>query len=115
MVNFVFLPTGKIFAVNGASMGMLLIHLLVLRNGSLIHPGTAGYGNDSWAIGQSYADDPVLTPAIYDPEAPSGQRWSRDGLGSSTVPRMYHSSATLLPDGEGFCVDVLGALSEDIS
>ncbi|KAF5351680.1 hypothetical protein D9756_007693 [Leucocoprinus leucothites] len=81
MVSFVFLPTGKIFAVNGARMG------------------TAGYGNDSWAIGQSYADDPVLTPAIYDPNAPAGQRWSQDGLKASTVPRMYHSAATLLPDG----------------
>ncbi|KAJ3560349.1 hypothetical protein NP233_g10894 [Leucocoprinus birnbaumii] len=81
MVNLIFLPTGKILAVNGARMG------------------TAGYGNDSWAIGQSYADDPVLTPAIYDPNAPSGQRWSQDGLQPSTVPRMYHSSATLLPDG----------------
>ncbi|KXN90857.1 Galactose oxidase [Leucoagaricus sp. SymC.cos] len=84
MVNFIFLPNGKILAVNGARMG------------------TAGYGNTSWAIGQSYADDPVLTPAIYDPEAPAGQRWSQEGLQASTVPRMYHSSATLLPDGSVF-------------
>lgn len=83
MVNLIFLPTGKIFAVNGARMG------------------TAGYGNTSWAIGQSYADDPVLTPAIYDPSAPTGRRWSqgKDGLKASTVPRMYHSSAILLSDG----------------
>lgn len=64
--------------------------------------GTAGYGNQSWAIGQSYADNPTLMPIIYDPNAPAGQRWSRDGLSASTVPRMYHSSATLLPDGTTF-------------
>ncbi|KAF9447951.1 copper radical oxidase [Macrolepiota fuliginosa MF-IS2] len=81
MVNFLFLPDGRIFALNGASLG------------------TAGYGNDSWAIGQSYADNPVLTPAIYDLSKPAGQRWSSDGLQASVVPRMYHSSATLLPDG----------------
>ncbi|OBZ70682.1 Galactose oxidase [Grifola frondosa] len=61
--------------------------------------GVAGYGNVSWAIGQSYADNPVLMPAIYDPAAPAGQKWSRDGLSASTIPRMYHSSASLLPDG----------------
>ena len=60
---------------------------------------TAGYGNDSWAIGHSYADDPVLMSAIYDPSAALGQRWSSNNLSASTVPRLYHSSATLLPDG----------------
>ena len=62
--------------------------------------GTAGYGDDnSSAIGHSYATEPLLTPILYDPVAPAGQRWSRDGLGASTVPRMYHSTATLLVDG----------------
>jgi len=84
MLNFIFLPDGRLFGANGARMG------------------TAGYGDDSWAIGQSYADDPVLTPVIYDPDAPAGQRFSSDGLQASEVPRMYHSSATLLPDGSVF-------------
>jgi hypothetical protein len=61
--------------------------------------GTAGYGTNSWAIGQSYADDPVLTPVLYDPDAPAGSRWSSQGFSPSTVPRMYHSTAILLPDG----------------
>ncbi|GLB37035.1 putative protein with domain of unknown function (DUF1929) [Lyophyllum shimeji] len=84
MANLLFLPDGKILCLNGARMG------------------TAGYGNQSWAVGMSYADNPVLTPAIYDPAAPAGKRWSRDGLGASSVPRMYHSSAILLPDGSVF-------------
>jgi len=61
--------------------------------------GTAGYSKTAWSIGNSYADDPVLTPAIYDPDAPAGSRWSSTGFSASTVPRMYHSTATLLPDG----------------
>ncbi|KAJ6498935.1 glyoxal oxidase N-terminus-domain-containing protein [Mycena sanguinolenta] len=81
MANLVALPDGRVLCVNGAKTG------------------TAGYGNESWAIGMSYADDPVLTPAIYDPSKPAGSRWNRDGFNSSTIPRMYHSTATLLPDG----------------
>ncbi|KAK0505103.1 copper radical oxidase [Armillaria luteobubalina] len=84
MANFIFLPDGRILCLNGANLG------------------TAGYGNDTWAIGQSYADKPVLQPIIYDPSAPKGSRWSSQGLSPSTVPRMYHSSATLLPDGSVF-------------
>ncbi|KAG6850141.1 hypothetical protein H0H93_000526 [Arthromyces matolae] len=84
MGSLVALPDGTILCLNGAKLG------------------TAGYGNQTWAIGQAYADSPVLTPAIYNPAAPQGQRWSREGLGSSNVPRMYHSSAILLPDGSVF-------------
>ncbi|KAJ7723558.1 glyoxal oxidase [Mycena metata] len=81
MGSLVSLPDGRVLCLNGAKMG------------------TAGYGNQSWAIGQSYADSPLLTPVMYDPSAPNGTRWDRTGLSASTVPRMYHSSALLLPDG----------------
>ncbi|KIM45417.1 copper radical oxidase [Hebeloma cylindrosporum] len=81
MANFIQLPDGKVLNLNGGKLG------------------TAGYGNNSWAIGHSYGDSPVLTPAIYDPDAARGSRWSTAGLTASTVPRLYHSSATLLPDG----------------
>jgi hypothetical protein len=102
MANFIALPNGKVLNLNGAGLGMYhsfpirLEPLLILI--SIL--GTAGYGNDSWAIGHSYADQPVLTPVIYDPNAPKGSRWSADGLQASTVPRLYHSSALLLPDGK---------------
>ncbi|KAF9046801.1 copper radical oxidase [Hymenopellis radicata] len=81
MGQLIYMPTGMILMVGGAGTG------------------TAGYGNDTWAIGHSYADDPILTPVMYNPDAPAGKRWSSDGLGASTVPRMYHSTATLVPDG----------------
>lgn len=77
----------------------------------LIHgyEGTAGYGTNAWAVGESFADRPVFLPAIYDPSAPSGGRWSRDDINPSTVPRMYHSSAVLLPDGMLFMVSSVKA------
>ncbi len=82
MGNLINLPNGKILMLNGAQTG------------------TAGYGDAAWAIDESYADNPILMPIMYDPSAPKGKRWSRDGLSPSTVPRMYHSAATLLPDGQ---------------
>lgn len=55
----------------------------------------------SWAINQSYAQDPVMRPTIYNHSAPAGSRFQTD-LPESTIQRMYHSSATLLPDGSVF-------------
>lgn len=66
----------------------------------VFYEGTAGYGNTTFTIDQSYADQPNLAPILFNPSAPAGQRWTRDGLSSSTIPRMYHSTATLLPDGK---------------
>ncbi|KAK7048253.1 hypothetical protein R3P38DRAFT_1856353 [Favolaschia claudopus] len=88
MGQFVILPTGKLLMVNGGLNG------------------TAGYAD---ATGQtsnfadmpfamSLASGPVGTPAIYDPDAPAGNRWSRAGLDTSNIPRLYHSTALLLPD-----------------
>lgn len=84
MGNAILLPDGTIFVANGANTGV------------------AGYGNDTWVLQDSYANNPVYSPVIYDPSKPSGSRWSRAGLQDSTVPRMYHSTATLLPDGSVF-------------
>ncbi|KAG0150382.1 hypothetical protein CROQUDRAFT_652277 [Cronartium quercuum f. sp. fusiforme G11] len=82
MGNLIFLPDGRLFLLNG------------------INKGTAGYGNTSWAIGQSFGDAPIYQAAYYDPYAPSGSKWSRPSdLGVSTIPRVYHSVALLLPDG----------------
>ena len=88
MGQFIILPTGQLFVVNGGLNG------------------TAGYAQstllvpslDQMPFGESLASGPVLTPAIYDPNAAPGSRWSRTGFNSSTFPRLYHSSAILLPD-----------------
>ncbi|SRR6266436_5293045 len=49
--------------------------------------GVAGFG---------LASDPNLSALLYDPSQPVGSRISI--LNSTTIPRMYHSEATLLPD-----------------
>jgi hypothetical protein len=81
MGNFILLPDGTLFLANGANVG------------------TAGYGTESWTKGDSYADMPIYQPQIYNPQAASGSKFSDAGLSESKIARMYHSTATLLPDG----------------
>ncbi|KAI0264203.1 glyoxal oxidase [Gloeopeniophorella convolvens] len=92
----------------GRTMGQLVAlpdGTLLLLNGG--QNGTAGYAQETGQTssfadmpwGESLASGPVGQPAIYNPNAPSGSRWSNAGLGSSKIPRLYHSSAILLPDG----------------
>ncbi|KAF8312538.1 DUF1929-domain-containing protein [Clavulina sp. PMI_390] len=88
MGQFILLPDGTMLMVNGGANG------------------TAGYATQTLTtplygdmpFGMSLAAEPVLTPAIYNPNAPKGSRWSNAGLSASTIPRLYHSSAILLPD-----------------
>ena len=81
MPDAVLLPTGQILIVNGGGTGI------------------SGYGNVVDQVGASNADNPVLTPVIYDPTAAAGQRFSMEGLPPSSIPRLYHSVATLTPSG----------------
>jgi len=86
MGQFVALPDGTLLLLNGAQYG------------------TAGYATRTLntlqpPYGMSLATGPVLQPVIYNPSAPAGSRWSSAGLSSSNIPRMYHSTALLLPDG----------------
>lgn len=81
MGNLIYLPDGTLWLGNGIGMG------------------TAGYGDEGWSLGQSYGQDPIYMPAIYDPSAPKGKRFNRDGLSASAHERMYHSTAVLLADG----------------
>ncbi|KAL1410105.1 hypothetical protein Q8F55_004108 [Vanrija albida] len=79
MGEFLSLPDGRLFLVNGA------------------HTGTGGFSYYGWPVGESLADNPAFEAKYYDPSKPSGQRWS--SAGTTTIPRMYHSSSLLLPDG----------------
>lgn len=82
MLDAVLLPTGQIVIANGAKTGI------------------SGYGNVKNQVGASNADNPALTPLLYDPSLPLGQRFvSATPLPSSDIPRLYHSVATLTPDG----------------
>jgi hypothetical protein len=92
MGQFIILPTGKMLVVNGAAKGTAGYSPQVIAN-----PGDTTVIPNPFV--QSLASDPVLTPAIYDPDAPKGSRWSNQGFGAAKFARMYHSSAILLPDG----------------
>ncbi|KAH9172526.1 copper radical oxidase [Lactarius sanguifluus] len=70
MACMVALPDGTFMIVNGAQAGV------------------AGFGLGA---------DPNLSALLYDPAQPVGARISI--LNTTTIPRMYHSEATLLPDG----------------
>ena len=88
MGQFIILPNGKLLVVNGGLNG------------------TAGYAQSTlltpsfsdMPYGESLAAGPVGTPAIYDPNAAAGSRWSNAGFSTSSIARLYHSSAILLPD-----------------
>lgn len=71
MGDMLILPTGDLFIVNGAQSG------------------TAAW---------FFAENPNLTPVLYRPDANVGERFTE--LAGDAIPRMYHSSAALLPDGK---------------
>ena len=54
-------------------------------------------GAQQGVAGFNLASDPNLSALLYDPSQPLGSRISI--LNSTTIARMYHSEATLLPDG----------------
>ena len=89
MGQFIILPNGKMLVVNGGANG------------------TAGYATATgqtpniglMPFAESLASGPIGQPAIYDPNASAGSRWSNTGLATSSIARLYHSSAMLLPDG----------------
>ena len=82
MPDVVLLPTGEVLIINGAGTGI------------------SGYGNVVDQVGYSNADHPVLTPVLYDPTAATGDRFSSAEIQSSAIPRMYHSVASLTPNGD---------------
>ncbi|KAK5841497.1 hypothetical protein PVK06_003818 [Gossypium arboreum] len=70
MGDMVMLPTGDVLIINGAQSG------------------TQGF---------EMASNPCLNPVLYRPDQPISLRFMT--LNPGTVPRMYHSTANLLPDG----------------
>ena len=78
---------------------------LLVLNGGL--NGTGGYAERTLTtltygqmpFGMSLASGPVGRPSIYNPSAVAGSRWNSDQLSTSSIPRLYHSTALLLPDG----------------
>ncbi|MCJ1474336.1 hypothetical protein MMC13_002994 [Lambiella insularis] len=71
MSDGVLLPDGTILIINGARVG---------------------------CGGGFMGDSPVLEPVIYNSTAPAGDRFTT--MPGTTIPRLYHSVAILLPSGE---------------
>ncbi|XXG56701.1 hypothetical protein AAC387_Pa03g4047 [Persea americana] len=70
MGDMLLLPTADVLLINGAKKG------------------AAGWGS---------ATDPNLEPVMYRPRNPSDKRFMK--LRPSAIPRMYHSTSAVLPDG----------------
>lgn len=71
MGDMLILPTGDILMINGAKKGV---------------------------SGWQFADDPNYVPVFYKPDNPTTERFSE--LRATTIPRMYHSTSAVLPDGK---------------
>ncbi|KAF9069729.1 copper radical oxidase [Rhodocollybia butyracea] len=84
MPEMILMPNGKVLIINGAGTGYAALH-------SVGDP-----------IGNSNSDHPVFTPVLYDPNAALGERFSREGLPTTDIARLYHSGVTLTPSGSIF-------------
>ena len=89
MGQFILLPDLTVLVVNGGENGTAGYSTMTLE--------TLSYAD--MPNGMSLASGPVGQPAIFNPRAPAGQQWTTAGLDSSSIARLYHSSALLLTDG----------------
>ncbi|KAJ3572769.1 hypothetical protein NP233_g2878 [Leucocoprinus birnbaumii] len=78
MPEMVLMPNGQVIIINGAQTGYA----------SVTHVKDP-VGNNS------NADHPAFTPSIYTPDAPLGHRISNEGMPTTDIARVYHSSVTL--------------------
>ncbi|KAJ7666190.1 glyoxal oxidase N-terminus-domain-containing protein [Mycena polygramma] len=81
MPEMILLPNGQVLITNGAATGYAAVQSIGVTTG------------------QSNADHPVFTPILYTPTARLGQRMTQEGLPTTDIPRLYHSSVTLTPQG----------------
>ncbi|KAK1321791.1 hypothetical protein QJS10_CPA03g01757 [Acorus calamus] len=73
--------------------GRVMGDMVVLPTGDVLIINGAGSGSQGFGLGAN----PVLHPVLYRPDQPSGLRFMV--LNPTSIPRMYHSTANLLPDG----------------
>ncbi|KAL1189209.1 Aldehyde oxidase GLOX1 [Cardamine amara subsp. amara] len=67
---------------------------VILPNGDVLLVNGAKRGCSGWGYGK----DPAFAPILYKPRAKIGKRFKE--LAATTIPRMYHSTAIILPDGK---------------
>jgi hypothetical protein len=67
--------------------------MLLLPDRNVLIVNGAGNGAQGWGNAQN----PVQTPVLYNPNAAAGTRFQT--LTATDIPRVYHSTANVLPDG----------------
>ncbi|PON67491.1 1,4-alpha-glucan-branching enzyme [Parasponia andersonii] len=82
------------WAMEDMPMPRVMPDMLLLPTGDIIIINGAGNGTAGW----DDAVNPVLSPVLYRTRNPPGRRFVV--LTPTTIPRMYHSSALLLPGGQ---------------
>jgi len=82
MPEMILLPNGQVVIINGAQTGYAAL-------GTVKDP----IGNSS------NADHPAFTPSLYTPNAPLGKRISNQGMPTTDIARIYHSTVTLTQQG----------------
>lgn len=105
MGQFIILPTGQLVVLNGAAKGTAGYGNVT--KGALSYDDKVPYtwsnvfndSNGNTVYTESMSQNPTYTPELYDPEKPLGSRLKNSGFGHSSVARLYHSTALLLPDG----------------
>ncbi|XP_047320709.1 LOW QUALITY PROTEIN: putative aldehyde oxidase Art an 7 [Impatiens glandulifera] len=68
--------------------------MLILPNAELLILNGAKMGSSGWRS----ADEPNLRPVVYNPDKKAGNRFKE--MNPTDIPRMYHSSSAVLPDGK---------------
>ncbi|KAF8205560.1 glyoxal oxidase precursor [Mycena galopus ATCC 62051] len=82
LMESVMLPTGDVLLINGA------------------HTGYSGYPSVSGSNATgSNSDNPAFRGMLYRTSFPAGQRITQDGIPTSNIARMYHSSASVTAKG----------------
>ncbi|KAJ3034940.1 hypothetical protein HDV00_004518 [Rhizophlyctis rosea] len=75
--------------------GRLMGDNVLLPDGTILYTNGAAWGQAGGDAGQvQYASPPIFATDLYDPETSTWQT-----LANSTVPRLYHSNALLMPSG----------------
>ncbi|KAK7300842.1 hypothetical protein RJT34_11693 [Clitoria ternatea] len=89
------LATGSdpVWVMEDMPNGRIMGDMVMLPNGDVLVINGAMSGTQGFEL----ASNPCLNPVLYRPDQPVGLRFMV--LNPGTVPRMYHSTANLLPDG----------------
>lgn len=89
------LATGPdpVWEMEDMPFGRIMGDMVMLPNGDVLIINGAMSGTQGFEL----ASNPCLYPVLYRPDQPVGLRFMT--LNPGTVPRLYHSTANLLPDG----------------